>query len=121
MAVLTVTDILLSGVAFTLTAAGAGGDSFVNDSSERTFFAVTNGGGGSINVTIAKQGSSVPVPGYGALPLADEVIAVGAGVTRIIGPFPAAKFNDANGRVNVSYSGVSSVTVNPFRLARAAG
>lgn len=121
MAVLTVQNVVLAGAVITPVAAAGGGDSFDNPSDERNELVVINGGGVSINVTIVTQPTSIPVPGYGAVPLASEVIAVAAGATKRIGPFPAAKFNDANGRVNVTYSGVTSVTVAATRLARAAG
>lgn len=121
MAVLTVQNVVLAGAVITPVAAAGGGDSFANPTDERTELLVVNGGGGSINVTIVAQPASVPVPGYGTVPLASEVIAVAAGATKRIGPFPAAKFNDASGRVNVTYSGVTSVTVAAVRLARTAG
>lgn len=119
MAVLTVQNTVLAGAVITPVAAAGGGDSFTNTSDETTELMVVNGGGGSINVTIVAQAATVNVPGYGAVPLASEVIAVAAGATKRIGPFPASKFNDANGRVNVTYSGVTSVTVAAVRLARA--
>lgn len=121
MAVLTVQNIVETGLAVSTTAAAVGGDKFDNPTDERTYLQVTNGGGGSINVTITKQQSTLNAPGYGALALADRVVAVGAGATRLIGPFPAALYNDTNGQVNVAYSGVTSVTVAAIRMARAAG
>lgn len=121
MAVLTVNSLAETGLTVTTVSAAAGGDKFDNPTDERTFLQVTNGGGGSINVTISKQQSTLNAPGYGALTLADRVVAVGAGVTKLIGPFPAALYNDANGQVNVGYSGVTSVTVAAIRMARAVG
>jgi len=90
-------------------AAGAGGDEFDNDG--RTWVEVTNGGGGSINVTV----DQVNPDSQGRV--LDPVIAVGAAVTKRFGPFEKTLFDDANGRVKLSYSGVSSVTVGVFKLA----
>jgi hypothetical protein len=118
MAVLSVQTIPVSGLAASMTSASAGGDKFDNANDGRTFLRVKNGGGASINVTIAKQAASVNVGGFGALAVADEVIAVAAGAEKDIGPFPAGRFNDANGQVNVSYSGVTTVTVAALRLAQ---
>lgn len=90
------------------TAAGAGGDTFVNDGV--TMLLVKNGSGASINVTFA-YGQTVDgqtVPG--------KVVAVGAGVTTLIGPFPSNLFTDSNGNVAVSYSAVTSVTVKPIKF-----
>jgi precorrin-6B methylase 1 len=118
MATLTLQTILLAGAVITPVAAAGGGDEFANASDERTYLQVTNGSGGSINVTIPAQQANVAVAGFGTLDLDDEVIAVANGATKLIGPFPSAKFNNASGRVEVEYSGVSSVTVAAVRLAR---
>lgn len=46
----------------------------------------------------------------------DNVVAVGPGVERIIGPFPGNRFTSAaTGLVSVSYSGVTTVTVAVIR------
>lgn len=115
MATLTVTDLSVDGGGATvsLTAAAGGGDDFPNDNEERTFFVVNNGGGGAITVTF----DSVALSSYGA----DNDVAetVGAGVEKMFGPFHGGRYNDANDRVSVSYSGVTTVTVGAFRLPRA--
>jgi hypothetical protein len=116
MAALTVTDVTVSGVLQTLAAAAAGGDDFFNGDDQRTFFVVTNGGGAPINVTIDAIPTSVNVTGWGSVPVSDTVVAVANSTTRVIGPFPPQRFNNAAGRVAVTYSGVSSVTVAAFRL-----
>jgi hypothetical protein len=113
MATLTVTSVVRTGVAETLTAAAGGGDKFLP--SKDTFFVVNNGGGGAITVTFASTNTS-----YG-LAVADAVSSptVGAGERRIFGPFPAEVFaNASDGLCDVTYSGVTSVTVNPFKLAQ---
>jgi hypothetical protein len=107
MAALTVQQILVTGLAPSYASAAGGGDTFVNDGD--TFLHVFNGGGGSINVTIAPAGS---VNGIG---FEDQVVAVAAGANKMIGPFDPAIFNGASG-VSVSYSGVTSVTVAAIKL-----
>ena len=116
MADLSATDISIAGTALSLASAAAGGDTFPNPEDNRTFFMVTNGGGGSITVTFDAVPTSVQVAGFGAVPVADTAVAVAAGATRVFGPFPPQRFNTAAGRVAVTYSGVSSVTVGAFRL-----
>jgi len=108
MAVLTVQEISRAGVSGALTAAAGGGDSFPNDG--RTYLDVNNGSGGAITVTAAVQQT---VDGKA---VTGNAVSVGAGARTKIGPFPPGIYNDANGRVQLTYSGVTSLTVNPFRL-----
>lgn len=116
MATLTPTAIAITGTTQTLAAAAVGGDKFANDG--LVMLVVTNGSGGSINVTIAAQylNETAP-PGYVKT---SPAIAVAAGATKMIGPFVKKAFNDADGNVNVSYSSATTVTVGVFRLTPAA-
>lgn len=117
MAILTVTAITKAGInpATPMAAAAGGGDSFANTGNE--FLKVANGGGGSINVTIAAQRACAD---FGVSSTAhDIVVAVPNGQTRDIGPIDPKVFNDTNGRAQVTYSGVTSVTVAPFSMGRA--
>jgi len=116
-AVLTVNDTADTGVEMTLTAAGVSGDSFANPDDHRTIFVVTKGGSGSVTVTITPATTQVLVPGVGLLDNPNGGGSVSAGTTKIFGPFPTS-FNDSNGRVAVTYSTTTSVTVNPFRVPR---
>lgn len=109
MATLTVTDLAATGITYTLASAAGGGDEFSN--SGREFLVVANGGVGSITVTLVTQQT------IGGLALADQAVTVGAGVTKLIGPFPTLVYNDNNSRVQVTYSGVTTVTVGAFRLS----
>lgn len=107
MAQLTVEDVSLSGATPNLVAAGANGDSFANDG--RTVFRVDNAGASSVTVTVDS-----PTPcNYGYTH--NVVATVAAGATEDLGPFPSARFNDDKNNVNVTYSGVTSVTVSPIR------
>lgn len=114
MAVLNVQDAVVSGLAEAFVAAGAGGDSFANNG--HVFLEVDNGGGGAINVVI--DSPNVPAPEGATQYNPDVTVAVAAGARKIIGPFPPFRFNDASGLVNVSYSGVVTVTVRAVRLMR---
>lgn len=112
MAVLTPVDASLAGVADNLVAAAGGGDSFANNG--LTVFVVNNASGAGITVTFDDPNS--PNPGSASAFNPDVAVVVGAGARRTIGPFPAFRFNDVNGRVNVTYSGVTTLTVMALRL-----
>jgi hypothetical protein len=115
MALLTAFKPTLAGVAPAPVAAAGGGDSFDNQGHQ--LFYVKNGGGGSITVTF-----DAPNPdNFGITDNAhDNAVAVAAGAERWIGPFPTNRFNDANGRVQVAYTGVTTVTVDVMNPAYAA-
>jgi len=95
----------ISGILPTYGSAAAGGDDFSNDG--KTFLHIKNGGGASINATVTSQVATPPA-GTAA---ANKVVAVAAGSEQMIGPINATGFNDASGKVQISYSAVASVTV----------
>jgi hypothetical protein len=103
MSELTVQKVVLAGLEPSYGAAAAGGDEFVN--SGRSFIHVKNGGGSSIDVTVDSQ--TPCSQGYDH----NAVVAVPAAGERMIGPFPKDRFNDANGKAQITYSGVTSVTI----------
>jgi hypothetical protein len=104
MATLTPVQAKIAGNVVTMAAASAGGDKV--DANEDTALLVTNGGGSSINVTVAVPGNTE----FGQ-PEPDVVIAVAAGATKLIGPLPV-KLEDATDRlVHITYSAVTSVTI----------
>lgn len=108
MAVLTVQEIDRSGLQPSFVAAAGGGDSFPNDG--RTYLETINGSGGAVTVTAAIQKQTDAVTPAG------KATSVAAGQREKFGPFPPEVYNDANGRVQITYSGVTSVTVGVFRL-----
>ena len=112
MATLTHQNISRAGVQPSLVSAAGGGDEFLNSGKE--YLEVTNGGGGSITVTIETQAT------VGGNAVTDDDIVIGAGETHKIGPFPPTIYNDNNGFVQVTYSGVASVTVGVFRMVNIA-
>jgi hypothetical protein len=114
MALLTVTTVSRSGVQLdsTLTAATATtGDTFVNTGLE--YLAVVNGSGSPINVTIPLP----PTPD--GLAVTSRVVAVAAGKTELIGPFPTGQYNDSTGVVKATCSSVTSVTLGAFKFPAA--
>lgn len=110
MAILTRVEPTIDGTDPGFVAAAGGGDSFPVD--DDTTFRVVNGGGSSINVTLVSQAGAEP----GIAP-ANKVVAVPAGAQRAIRVKPSGRFRDANGRCQVTYSAVTSVTVAAERVA----
>lgn len=100
-------DVTTAGLAPALTPANAAGHSIEGDGD--VILMVVNGGVGSINVTI-QTGATL-----GGEAVADKVVAVGAGATKLIGRFRPDLYNQASGAdeglVYVDFSGVTSVTV----------
>ena len=114
MATYTVQNLARAGIIDTY-AAVASADDFVDQGDERTFLRVRNGSGSSINVTVTVVDATHNRPGLGLVTVADEVIAVGAGVDKMIGPFTKAYINNAN-KVSIAYSATSSVTAGAIRV-----
>lgn len=109
MATLSVQKVGLTGLAPTFAVASAGGDDFLN--SGRVVLYVKNGGTSDQIVTVNSQ---TPC-NYGFDH--DVVVTVPASGERIIGPFAKQRFDDPNGKVQISYSGVTSVTVAALEVA----
>jgi len=107
MALLSPSVSALTGVVLAPAAATAStGDTFANTGKEMLY--VKNGSGSSINVTI--DAPATCDFNVGANAAHDQVVAVAAGVEKLIGPFPVARFNAA-GLVTVICSAVTTVTV----------
>lgn len=88
-----------------LAAASAGGDTIASQSG--VWLLVHNGGGSSITVSLAVQ-TSTDIPGYTRDATEDYTVAAGD-LAAIPAWNPAFKKDD--GRVDVTYSGVTSVEV----------
>lgn len=112
MAALTVQTVDRSGFSLLANdvAAAGGGDYFANTGAE--FLYINNAGVGSITLTIAFA-STATVDGQSAT---NRTVAVANGTEFLVGPFPTHLYNDANGRVQLTYSGVTSVTVAALKL-----
>ena len=116
MAVLTPVSPVLTGTgtAWVMDTPAGGGDSFPNDG--YTCFLITNGSGAPITVTFADNPATVGPEGAVAYN-ADVAIVVPATSSRLVGPFTdKARFNDVNGRVVVTYSGITTLTVKAIRM-----
>lgn len=108
MAILTVQRPTTAGLAVALTAAAGGGDSFANDG--QTYFRIKNAGAGAVTVTFDSPTTcSFGVAANAAHDLA--VVVTNDSAVYEIGPFTQGRYNDTNGRVQVTYSGVVTVTV----------
>lgn len=105
---LTPTALTAAGATLSTTSANADGHTIPGDGDVILY--VANGSGGSINVTIVTPGTQ------DGQAISDRVVAVGAGATKLIGPFPPRTYTDeADGLVDVDFSSVSSVTVQAFQ------
>lgn len=96
------------GVVAALAAANVDGHSIPGGGGVRLL--VKNGGGSSINVTIQTPATQ------GGLAVADQVVAVGAGVQKAIGPFDSRLYDRPSGaadagKVYVDFSDVTTVTI----------
>jgi hypothetical protein len=113
MATLAVQQISRAGLNPALAAAAAGGDAFPNTG--RAFLRVKNA-----HATVARTVTGVSQLPAGAIPQgaakADVAVVVPALAERWIGPFDPASFNDANGRVVVTYDTEADLTVGAYAL-----
>lgn len=108
MADLTLNNLTLTGTLPTFTAAGAAGDAFQNDG--EVYLHVKNGSAAPVTVTAtATRNCSHGFPH-------NAVVSVAASGEAQIGPFPVDRFNNNNGKVSVTYSAVTTVTVAAVRV-----
>lgn len=106
---LTLNTISTAGTNETLVAADVTGNNVPNTNG-RSFVIINNGGGSSINATIT---ATVTLPG---VTVSGPVIAIAAGVRKMIDLPSTSYVNDANGNVLVTCSSVTSVTIGAFEL-----
>lgn len=111
MALLTVATAGIAGVVPTTpaTPTASTGDTFPNTG--REVVEVVNGAVSPITVTIDVQRTS---DGDGAT-VSDPTVTVTNGTRQFIGPFPTT-YNDANGRVKITCSSVTSITVTVLKV-----
>lgn len=110
MATLTVTTVGRAGAQIDAlaVAAASGGDKFPNTGSE--FLWIKNASVADITLTIAV------VATVDTLAATNRTVTLTAAKSYLIGPFPPAIYNDSDGRVSLTYSGVTTLTLAPFRL-----
>jgi hypothetical protein len=111
MALLAVTPITKAGIDTAGVAADVAGDTFPNTGKE--VLIVKNGSASPITVTLDIKAT------LDGQAVTDPTVTINAGIEKIIGPFPLGYYNDANGRVSVTYSAVTTVTVKALSLAPA--
>ncbi|MCX5601626.1 hypothetical protein OOK29_26090 [Streptomyces phaeochromogenes] len=109
MATLTATPLAAAGVLNSTSAAAGGGDK-VKPQGDHVWIEVTNGSGGSINVTIPSY------PTVRGQAVTDRVVAVAASATKKIPIYEDLNTNPADGLAAITYSAVTSVTVGAYRL-----
>ena len=108
MAVLTPQNTAVAGTVVTMAAASAGGDSFDNNGEFRVL--VRNASGGALTITFDAPGTD----NFGVTGNEHDITAVSiaAGAIMRFGPFRTDRFNDSNGRVQITYpGGVTSLTI----------
>jgi len=108
MATLSVQIAVLAGLTPAYSACAAGGDEFAN--SGREVIHVKNGHTAPWTVTANSQ--AICSQGYDH----DAAVVVTNAQERIIGPFPKARFDDANAKVQLTYSGVTALTIAVIRV-----
>ena len=89
--------------AFALVSAEVGGDEFVNDG--KCLIVIDNGSGAPITLTAETQQT---VDGE---EVADKEIVIPDAEQHLLGPWPKPIYNDGDGKVQLTYSGVTSLTI----------
>src|SRR5690348_578097 len=103
MATLATQPVAANGTTITFAAATSGGDAaHVGDNH---YLVVNNASGAAITVTLATTAKDT------GFDVADNAVSVGAGKIAMIGPLKAALYADANQLCQITYSGVTSLTV----------
>ena len=112
MAVLAVQEIVRAGLAPAYTACAAGGDSFANPGN--AFIHIKNANGSAATLTIVTPKT------VDGLAVADRTVSIPATSGDVmIGPLPAATYNDASGNVSLTYSAVTDLTIGIVKLGTA--
>ena len=109
MATLTVESVVRAGLNPTFNTAASGGDNFTNDGA--TWLHIKNAHA-TVSRTVTLDIKST-VDGQA---VTDPTVVVPALGDRVIGPFPTTFYNDANGRVNITYSSEADLTVAVCKL-----
>lgn len=114
MAVLTIQQPSLAGIALSFTAAAGGGDTIpVGSSNQPIFIYVKNGHTASQSVLIDDPNSSQPAGATAWNPdVTNPVPNAGERTMKLDNP---SRFVDANGNINLTYTGVTALTVAVFK------
>jgi hypothetical protein len=107
MAILAVQTVVRGGIDPVYEACDVGGDEFINTGIP--FIHIKNGDASPVDVTIETPNA------VDGLAVADRVVTVPATSERMLGPFPARTYNDANAKVKLTYDSVTSLTIGLFK------
>jgi len=111
MADLTITPFVNGSLTDTLPASAAAGGDSVPAYTGKEWIEVNNGGGSPINVSLVSQITAVP-----GIAAANLLVAVPAGARRKLkAPAPVSTWTDVNGKLQIIYSAVTTVTVGVFK------
>lgn len=93
------------------------GNKFANPTG-RAIIEITNGSGGTLNVTFTTSATYNVVGTNGTVTynVADPLIAVANATSKVFGPFDKSLYNDANGNVIVNFSSGTSVTARVIEV-----
>lgn len=108
MATITAQSISLPSLLATYAAAAVGGDQVYAE--DRLVLHVKNGHSSSQTVTVVSQR-----PGLAGYAATSNAVAVANATERFIPLFPREAFTDANGYIQLTYSGVTALTVAVLR------
>ena len=101
-------SIVRAGLEATYDACNADGNYFANTGNE--FIHI-------VNAAVADQTITIATPAtVDGLAVADRSVVVTASEERFIGPFPTATYNDGDGRVQLTYDAVVTLTVALLKL-----
>jgi len=115
MATLTAQKITDTGKIGVSVSATAGGDEFLNTGLEFVHLQ-NNHASNSYVVTVTAQVTNIHHQQFGTVVKENIVKTITAGADVFIGPFKQAAFNDANHKVQLTYSAVTSLKVAAFYL-----
>ena len=99
----------------TMTAASGGGDEYAND--QRTILLIQNAAASARAITITAQRTSVTVPAFGVLTIANIVVAMTGIGLAVMQASPGGYNNNTNGRADVTINTAASVSYAAIRLA----
>jgi hypothetical protein len=105
-----------AGTQITFHATSSGGDDFANSGKE--IILINNASGSAVTVTVEAHldtadvsSTNIEDTSYGTLTKANVAKSCATGQITSIGPFKPAGFNDSSGKVNITYSATTSVTI----------
>ena len=108
MATLTAKGAARTANKITQAAADVAGDDFVTTGAEAVL--IENGSASPITVTVVTPAT------VDGLAVADREIIIPAGEMHLCGPWPRGVYGDANHKVSLTYSDVTSLTVAVLRI-----